>query len=276
MRLRRGQKDFYFKHEALFLEFGQFLSLLVGYALLMGSLQCQGWAQENGDPRICVVAPVGIVIGTNSTVTLRGLKLADATQVSIRASGQLLKATIKEKKTVDIPTGLVAKDVGDSLVVVDVVVPPNLVDAKLSISVTTLGGTTPPFSVPLIPAEAFTLEKEPNHGFQTAQQIKFGTRVIGAIQADKDVDVFTVSGHSEKTLVVEVVALREGSLLDGLLTLYDSQGRVLATNDDQGEVRDPLVRFKLPADGTYFLVVQDANDRGTLWHGYELRAREEL
>ena len=237
---------------------------------------CTLGAEPEGDgPRICVMAPLGIVIGSNTTVSIRGLKLADATEVFFRTPTQSINAKIKEKKTVELPTGLVAKDVGDSLVIAEVAVPSGLVDSQMMVSVVTSAGITRSFAVQLVEAGLFMPEGGANNGFLEAQPIAFGKRVFGTITPDRDVDVFAITGHAKKNLVAEVRAMQVGSLLDGVLTLYDAKGWVLATHDDRANTRDPQLRFTFPVDGTYFLALQDANDRGTAWHGYELRVQEE-
>ncbi len=233
-------------------------------------------AESEGDgPRICVVSPVGIVIGTNTTVSIRGLKLTDATAVVFRTSTGTITAKIKEKKAVDLPTGLVAKDVGDSLVVAQVEVPLNVGATKVMASVVTLSGTTQSFAIQLVEGGLFTAEGGSNNGFLDALPLGFGKKVLGTISPDKDVDVFAITGLAKRKLVAEVRAMQAGSLLDGMLTLYDAKGQVLFTQDDGVNGRDPILRYTFPADGIYYLALQDANDRGTTWHGYELRIQEE-
>ncbi len=251
------------------------LALLVWLAPLPGSVMAQSKPGESSGPRICVIAPLGIAAGTHCALKIRGLKLAGATGVSCQFPGQTLKAVLKEKKTIEVPTGMEAKDVGDSLAVIEVSVPANLAGREVMFSVITPEGTTPPRSVRVVDGALFAAEKEPNDGFRNAQPLAPGKAVHGVIGSDKDVDVFAITGHARNTLVAEVFAARGGSLLDGVLTLYDAKGTVLASSDDSAASRDPQLRFKLPADGTYFLALQDAGDRGTAWHAYELSAREE-
>ena len=251
------------------------LNPIVAVAFLCGAFQLLGKTGLSDGPRICVMAPIGLATGTNSTLKIRGLKLAGAIGVSVRTANGTIKAEIKEKKVVEVPAGLDARDVGDSLVTLDITVPVNLAGSELMISVITPEGTTQAQSVRAVDAEEFLGEIEPNDGFRNAQALLAGKRVFGAINRDKDVDVFAITGHARKFLTADVMAARAGSLLDGVLTLYDSKGRMLASCDDSGGSRDPHLRFQLPTDGTYFLVLQDAGDRGTPWHAYELSAREE-
>ena len=97
-----------------------------------------------------------------------------------------------------------------------------------------------------------------------------GKTVRGNISQDKDVDVYQFAGKSGEKIRAEIIASRAGSLMDGLLMLYNAQGVLLAQEDDSATSRDPEVNFTLPADGIYFLVVSDSHDRGGEWRSYEL------
>jgi len=251
------------------------LAWAVGFIFFPGAVRVLGRDGEAAGPSICVMAPLGVPAGTNSTLQIRGLKLTGATRVSVVTSDQIIPASIREKKTAAVPSGLDAKTVGDSLAVVEIEVPPGLAGAELMIRVVTLEGTTQARPLRVMDGNQVMEEKEPNDGFREAQPWPLEKRMSGAIGRDKDVDVFAINGHARKTLVAECLAARGGSLLDGALTLYDEKGRVLTSNDDHSGGRDPQLRFQLPADGKYFLALQDTGDRGTAWHGYELTAREE-
>ena len=251
------------------------LALLLCLAYLPGSVMAQGKTGEGTGPRICVMTPLEIAAGTNATLKIRGLKLSGATGVAITATSQSIKAEIREKRTVEVPKGLEAKDVGDSLAEVEIVVPSGLAGGELMISVITPEGKTQPRAVRVVDGGLFVDEKEPNDGFRNAQILSPGKGVHGTIGSDKDVDVYAITGHAKRILVAELVAARAGSLLDAVLTLYDEKGRVLASCDDSGGSRDPQLRFKLPIDGTYFLAIQDASDHGSPWHSYALSAKEE-
>ncbi len=250
-------------------------AFLISWVVLLAAVPSRGKDRVGDGPHICVIAPQGISAGTNVTLKIRGLKLVDAIGVSFRSDTQPLKATITEHKTADVPAGFEAKEAGDSLVVASVDVLSGITNGELPLSVVTPDGTTEPRAIQMVNAAVFMEEKEPNDGFASAQNFPFGKRLFGSIGSDKDVDVFKISGRAKKTVVVDVVAARAGSLLDGLLTLYDVKGRVLATSDDSSSSRDPQLRFQLPVDGVYFLALQDASDHGTTWHTYEISAKEE-
>jgi hypothetical protein len=82
--------------------------------------------------------------------------------------------------------------------------------------------------------------------------------------------VFRFRGAAGQQIAAEIFARRAGSLLDSVLTLYDSRGALLITNDDADKNADSRLTTTVPADGDYLLSVQDAHDRGSPWHAYEL------
>lgn len=70
----------------------------------------------------------------------------------------------------------------------------------------------------------------------------------------------------------DVRAARLDSQLDGVLTIVDSQGKVLAQADDVGGQTDPYLEFAPPADGRYVVRVADRfAGRGGPRFAYRLR-----
>jgi hypothetical protein len=88
-------------------------------------------------------------------------------------------------------------------------------------------------------------------------------------QAPAERDLFRFDGAAGDAVAAEIVARREGSPLDSLLTLYDAGGAVLAFNDDFFS-RDSRITATLPADGTYFLEVEEFSGQGGAGHFYRL------
>jgi len=97
--------------------------------------------------------------------------------------------------------------------------------------------------------------------------------VQGRIDAAKDVDLYRFDGKAGQRVTIEVLAARYGSPLDALLTLYDVEGRILASCDDVAGSPDPRLETTLPRDGGYILGVIDANDEGSPMHLYRLSLR---
>lgn len=233
---------------------------------------------ETGRPVILALDTVSLVPGTNVVVRLRGLKLDGARELRIQGAKGTVTSTIREVKKADPPAGLEARDVGDIRVEVGLDVPPEAAPGEWEIRLVTPAGESPPRRLRLVEASSRLEEHEPNGGFREAQPVEPGQIVRGRIQSDKDVDVFRLAGRPGARVEVEVFAARGGSLLDGILSLYDARGRLLASQDEGASGgRDPRIEFRIPSEGegkgTCFLVLMDAHDRGGEWHPYELSIR---
>ena len=106
--------------------------------------------------------------------------------------------------------------------------------------------------------------------------------IDGRIDEPGDLDVFSFQGHAGEAVVAEVWARRLGSPLDSFLKLTDSGGKVLAFNDDARDLgegltthhADSLIQTTLPADGTYYLTIGDAQRHGGPAHAYRLRVSQ--
>ncbi|HSI34304.1 MAG: PPC domain-containing protein [Phycisphaerae bacterium] len=226
-------------------------------------------------PKITCVAPLAVVPGKTSTIRLRGVGLDQATGFAIAdLPAEALK--LKEKKKSEPPKPFEAARIGDTELTADATIPKDAKPGPRAVTVTTPAGTTAAFEILIIDPATAVDEKEPNGGFKQAQPIAPGHTVIGLIDAEKDVDVFRIEAKAGRTIVARVRAASAGSPLDPALTLYDANGRTLATADDASATdRDADLRFKVPADGVYYLCLQDANDRGTPVHAYRLDISEE-
>jgi hypothetical protein len=129
------------------------------------------------------------------------------------------------------------------------------------------------------------VEAEPNDDALAAQQVALPMVVNGRISKPGDVDVFQFQGHAGDEVVADVTARRLGSPLDSLVRVSDSAARVLAWNDDymptdgylhpdMGVIThqaDSYLSLKLPADGTYYVFLSDAQGHGGPDYAYRLR-----
>jgi hypothetical protein len=163
--------------------------------------------------------------------------------------------------------------VGDTQVEVEVSLPLGTAARPVAFVVVTPAGESPPHQLLVEDKDAVIAEKEPNNGFRQAQEIRVPQVIDGAVDQAQDVDVFRFRGQAGERLVFEVLAARYGSALDSILTMSDSEGRTLATNDDADASGDSRLEVTLPAAGTYYLSVMDAHDDGGPAHVYRLFAR---
>ena len=135
---------------------------------------------------------------------------------------------------------------------------------------------TVPFSVDTLPE---CLEKEANDSPKAAQPVTLPVIVNGRMDRPGDWDEFRVEGRVGEQVIAEVTARRLASPLDSVLELTDAAGKRLAFNDDHEDKADALnthhadslIHFTLPADGTYFLRLGDAQHEGGREYAYRLR-----
>lgn len=122
-------------------------------------------------------------------------------------------------------------------------------------------------------------ETEGNDRPENAQPLTLPVIVNGRIDRASDLDVFSFTGNAGDAIVAEVIARRLGSPLDSTLRLSDAKGASLAFNDDDDDKgagllthqADSRISFTLPATGTYFLTVADAQHHGGPAYAYRLR-----
>jgi hypothetical protein len=139
-----------------------------------------------------------------------------------------------------------------------------------------LTSNTMPFAVDTLP-ECF--EKEPNDSPKIAQPVTLPVIVNGRIDRPGDWDVFRFEGRLGDQIVAEVLARRLESPLDSVLKLTDSVGKRLAFNDDHEDQEDAtrthhadsLIHSTLPANGTYYLHLGDAQHQGGPEYAYRLQ-----
>ena len=138
----------------------------------------------------------------------------------------------------------------------------------------------PPPSVPFVrDTLPESMEKEPNSAVKNAQKLKLPVIVNGRIQQPGDTDIFRFEGRAGEEIVAEVMARRLDSPLDSILRLTDAAGKELALNDDAEDKSsamlthhaDSQIQVKLPANGTYYLHLTDAQRKGGPLFAYRLR-----
>ena len=133
-----------------------------------------------------------------------------------------------------------------------------------------------PFAVDKLPE---CLEQEPNYPQGSAQPVSLPVIVNGRIDQEGDVDVFRFESCAGDKIVAEVYARRLDSPLDSVLKLTDANDHQLAANDDHEDKgagltthqADSRLSATLPANGTYYLHISDAQHKGGEAYSYRLR-----
>jgi flagellar hook assembly protein FlgD len=122
-----------------------------------------------------------------------------------------------------------------------------------------------------------TIEYEPNNSLDLANTIL--SIIKGMINSREDVDYFKFNVQEGERVSIWIIAQNDGSELDATLTLYDSDGNILAWNDDDEERQslDPTIwHFTLPRAGTYYIKVESRDGSGSENHFYTLYLRREV
>ncbi|NIR36690.1 MAG: hypothetical protein GWO04_14375, partial [Actinobacteria bacterium] len=104
-----------------------------------------------------------------------------------------------------------------------------------------------------------------NDSFDTADAIELGTPVEGAvIDPAGDQDFYSFTGAADQWVIISTDANPDDDpeMVDTVLTLYDSSMTQIAENDDSIPRfnTDSEIITRLPAAGTYYVVVQEFSD----------------
>lgn len=219
-------------------------------------------------PKVALSFPLGVLPGVSTKVVLRGWRLGDAKEVKVVEGDAQVK--VLSQGNAAVPNKLDAKRVGDSQVEIEVAIPADAPFGKIRLAVVGAELTSEPFSLEIGGEYPVLAEKEANDGFSSAQPLALPQTVEGCIHQEQNVDVFAIEGPAGSEIHCELIAAARGSPLDGILTLYDASGNILASCDDVESSADPVIKFKLPRAGKYFLALQDAHDLGSPLHAYRL------
>jgi hypothetical protein len=114
-------------------------------------------------------------------------------------------------------------------------------------------------------------EIEPNNDLPHAQKINLPAIVDGVIER-ADYDVFHFHAEAGQVLVLDLLARRAGSTLDGTLGILDERGNELDFNDDYYIHKDPHLEFPVPKTGDYYVRVAGTGEEGSKYSSYRLIA----
>ncbi len=223
-------------------------------------------------PRVIVAMPLAIDAGKTTKLMLRGQGIDTVTEIRVQEPKSSGKVVGKGKK-VPVPNQANPAIVGDSEIDIEITLSMEVAGGTVPFSLIGPGGESKPHLLIVKDDTPIIAEKEPNDGFKQAQPITFPCIVEGSIKQGQDVDVFRFEGKQGEKYYFEVQANRFGSPVDGLLTLYDAEGRVVASVDDSPGSVDPIMTVTLTKSGTYYLSLIDAHDQGGAIFLYRLLAR---
>jgi len=237
------------------------LALVVGLVAVAVLAAEPAKPDPKDQPKIIVAVPFGLTPGKPTKLLLRGLKLDEAAEIRLHDPKGSAKILSKGKAPVDAKEKEQLDRYGDTQMEIEATPSADYPGPTVMLSVVTPAGESPPHAV-FVDREPVVHEKKPNNGFENAQPVGVGQTVEGVVNAASDVDVYRFDGKEGQRLVLEVFASRYGSPLDSLLTLYDADGRIVASNDDIDGTTDSRIETTLPKSGAYYVSVVDANDGG--------------
>ncbi len=116
------------------------------------------------------------------------------------------------------------------------------------------------------------LEKEPNNtnAESATDSGSLPLAFNGILQAEGDVDFFKFTAKKDQSFQFRVFANAMGSPVDPVLTVYNEKMGSLGSSDDADGTKDSRVDFKAPADGVYFVRINDMLSRGGADYVYRI------
>jgi len=262
-----------FRHLVLAIRYCFVIGALVGHSsLFVTSLPAQD--KKEPPPKVLYAVPLVAKPGEKQKLALRGQRLAAVKEVKVSGADEA-KLKVLGAKAVGVPNNYPGDRVGESEVEIELELPKDVKPGAVKLVAVGPGGESNAYTL-LVRDELTTVaEKEENGGFENAQLIAVPCAVEGTIKGERDVDVFKFEGKKGDKVRIEVLASRFGSPVDGFLTLYDADRKVIDSADDVDGSADPKLTVTLPKDGVYFIALLDANDLGGPNFGYRLVVKKE-
>lgn len=115
------------------------------------------------------------------------------------------------------------------------------------------------------------VELEPNDEPAAAGPFVIPGAINGRFEAERDRDYFRVQGAAGERYVFRGRTRSLGSPSDLYLRMLNNQGGVLAEAEDSG-TDEGVLDVTFPADGDYYLMVEDVSRRGGPGHVYRVEA----
>jgi hypothetical protein len=208
-------------------------------------------------PLLVALNPVGISAGTTSELTVTGRDLGGVERFLVAGGGVTVLDTKRKSDKEFVITVRADADADSGLRELRADGPEGLSNVLLFRVE----------SVPVVP------EREPNDEPSRATEIALGTVVSGTLEA-KDLDYFRFPGREDQQITIEVEALRLGSPVMPVVTLFSANGAALAQGRELRGERDRRISLRLPRNGTYLLLVHDFLYGGAESAGYRLKVSD--
>ncbi len=143
--------------------------------------------------------------------------------------------------------------------------------ASLLLSAKFPGGKSSSFVTALVNPTAEFVEAEPNDGVENATLFTLPGGVNGRLLRPKDRDFWKFTAKKGQRVLFTAQTRSIGSASEVTLQLRDTKGTAIASSTP-GDAGEGSVTNTIPADGTYFLVVDELIRRGGPQHAYRVEA----
>src|SRR5438132_2508355 len=218
-------------------------------------------------PEIRTIFPIGGVQGSTVEVLVDGQNVSDPAAVAISGEG-VRAGVVAEEHAAPV------RIVGNSTARIRLEIAPDAPLGIRELRLLTPAGLTNRALFEVSRGMASVRESEPNDSFAAAQKVPIPVTIDGRIYPSEDVDTYRFTVESGDELLFRVTAQPLESSLDGYLTLRDSSGRELASNDDY-VTRDPALAYRFQKAGEYAIEVRDVDYGGSLESSYRLTSSRE-
>ncbi len=205
-------------------------------------------------PEPASLEPRGLQRGTTARIVLTGKNLAGATAVKL--SHPKLEGRLEDGARADTAA-------------VSVAAAPDLPPGTYEIWLAGEGGEGPRLKLHVDDLPQVS-EAEPNDATDRSPAAPLPASFWGRVSKPGDLDHFAFEARAGQTIVLDAAARRMGSKADLALALFDPSGRMVASNSDFGDEADPLLAYRVPADGRYVARVADLQLGGSNDHFYRL------
>lgn len=224
---------------------------------------------ESEAPSLDSVTPFVLTHGATATLTLRGRHLDDLQSLRLLGGPAPidLKWSLQEPPASDKPAEKgkekekdKGKGTGEQILRVEVAISEGFpTGTNATVVASGPKGQSQPVRLFVVGKGLLVEEKEPNGGFKESQSVETGRSILGSLSQATDVDVFKLHMSAGQTLRAELFASQLGLSLDASLSVYDSGGSLLGSNDDAAG-RDPAVTVKCSAGAEWFIAVSSVGE----------------
>jgi hypothetical protein len=213
-------------------------------------------------PDLSRLNPPSARAGETLNVSVYGSNLEELAELRFSHAG-ITAERVTEKPDEFFPE---PKSVGSSFsVTVAENVPPGIYEAR---AVSYLGISTARAFV-VAPANSNEVAEEGDHSTRDkAMPIEINSIIKGDVPS-RGIDWYRFMAKANERVLLEIHAERIDSRLDGMLIVYDSNGREVSRNRERYG-RDPFLEVSAERDGEYLLAVSDILYRGGAEHFYRL------